>query len=157
VHFWIDAVCIKQKDEAEKNEQVSMMGEVYQKAQRVVIWLGQSKGCRTQGVKVLIKRLANLGYENSLAMAGSFPGSSMSFDLTDNNVFRRYGLPKLDDEIWFHLIDFFREDGSSEPGSFRRLFLLKQPWFCVAGSNRPYCHEMGWCSVRRSSWRVICP
>lgn len=108
MHFWIDAVCINQKDEAEKNEQVSMMGEGYQKAQRLVIWLGQSNGCRTQGVKVLIKRLANLGYENSLATAGSFPGSSMSFDLTDNNVFRRYGLPKLDDEIWFHLIDFFQ-------------------------------------------------
>jgi hypothetical protein len=101
-----------------------------------MIWLGQSKGCRIQEVKALIKRLANSGYENSLATAGSSPGLQAVWP------------PKAGREIWFHSIDFSREAGLSEPGSFRRSFLLKQLWFCVAGSNRPFCQwdELVFCS-----------
>ncbi|EMD93915.1 hypothetical protein COCHEDRAFT_1094008, partial [Bipolaris maydis C5] len=38
--LWIDAVCIDQGDEKEKGHQVQQMGEIYQTAERVIIWLG---------------------------------------------------------------------------------------------------------------------
>ncbi|KAJ6282319.1 ankyrin repeat-containing domain protein, partial [Bipolaris maydis] len=38
--LWIDAVCIDQGDEKEKGHQVQQMGEIYQMAERVIIWLG---------------------------------------------------------------------------------------------------------------------
>jgi len=38
--IWIDALCINQIDEAEKSKQVAMMGEIYSRASRVLIWLG---------------------------------------------------------------------------------------------------------------------
>ena len=38
--FWIDSLCINQADISEKNRQVSLMAEIYQKAQRVAVWLG---------------------------------------------------------------------------------------------------------------------
>ena len=38
--LWIDAVCINQANIPERNEQVQMMRQIYEKAQRVVIWLG---------------------------------------------------------------------------------------------------------------------
>jgi hypothetical protein len=38
--LWIDAVCINQKNIPERNEQVQMMRRIYERAQRVVIWLG---------------------------------------------------------------------------------------------------------------------
>lgn len=38
--LWIDAICIDQQSVQEKNSQVSLMGEIYTRAQRVVIWLG---------------------------------------------------------------------------------------------------------------------
>lgn len=41
---WIDAICINQKDEKEKGRQVSMMGDVYEKASEVIVWLGPSTG-----------------------------------------------------------------------------------------------------------------
>lgn len=41
--FWIDAICIDQKNLVERSEQVVRMGEVYSKAQRVVAWLGPSE------------------------------------------------------------------------------------------------------------------
>jgi Heterokaryon incompatibility protein (HET) len=37
--LWIDAICINQKDQAEKTSQVSMMGDIYARAQRVNVWL----------------------------------------------------------------------------------------------------------------------
>ncbi|KAK2597777.1 hypothetical protein N8I77_012541 [Diaporthe amygdali] len=37
---WVDALCINQVDREEKNNQVSMMHEIYSKACQVIIWLG---------------------------------------------------------------------------------------------------------------------
>lgn len=40
--LWVDALCINQKDEAEKNQQVGMMGEIYSGAKLVIAWLGSA-------------------------------------------------------------------------------------------------------------------
>lgn len=45
---WIDAICINQKDQAEKTMQVSMMGDIFSRAQRVNIWLSRP----TEAMKV---------------------------------------------------------------------------------------------------------
>jgi Heterokaryon incompatibility protein (HET) len=42
VVFWIDALCINQRDIKERNRQVRRMAEIYQAAAEVVIWLGDS-------------------------------------------------------------------------------------------------------------------
>jgi Heterokaryon incompatibility protein (HET) len=41
--LWIDALCINQEDTAERNHQVTWMGEIYKRASRVVIWLGHKR------------------------------------------------------------------------------------------------------------------
>ena len=38
--LWIDAICINQTEHTEKGHQVQMMGDIYQKAQFVFVWLG---------------------------------------------------------------------------------------------------------------------
>ncbi|KAF2645476.1 HET-domain-containing protein [Massarina eburnea CBS 473.64] len=38
--FWIDQICIDQKNFAERMQQVSLMRAIYQRAQNTVIWLG---------------------------------------------------------------------------------------------------------------------
>lgn len=40
--LWIDAICINQDDVAERTQQVGCMREIYQQAERVVVWLGES-------------------------------------------------------------------------------------------------------------------
>lgn len=40
--LWIDSICIDQKNNCEKNEQVGMMGRIFQNARRVLIWLGEA-------------------------------------------------------------------------------------------------------------------
>jgi hypothetical protein len=38
--LWVDAICINQKDDKEREAQVSKMVDIYQEAQRVVVYLG---------------------------------------------------------------------------------------------------------------------
>jgi hypothetical protein len=40
VALWVDAICINQFDEKEKNDQVSKMGFIYSRAYNVHVWLG---------------------------------------------------------------------------------------------------------------------
>lgn len=40
-YVWVDALCINQEDEAEREQQVAQMGTVYQLCMRVVVFLGE--------------------------------------------------------------------------------------------------------------------
>jgi hypothetical protein len=39
--LWIDALCIDQENNGEKNHQVQQMGKVFSSAQRVIAWIGR--------------------------------------------------------------------------------------------------------------------
>jgi len=41
--IWIDAVCINQEDKEEQAQQVRSMAEIYFKASRVIVWLGEAE------------------------------------------------------------------------------------------------------------------
>lgn len=57
--FWIDAVCINQQDVDERSIQVPLMREIYQGADRVVVWLGpmanviDASGARGQLMQII--------------------------------------------------------------------------------------------------------
>lgn len=42
--WWIDSICINQKDEKEKSSQMEIMGMIYQRAYKTVVWLGEEVG-----------------------------------------------------------------------------------------------------------------
>lgn len=46
--LWIDAICLNQKDETEKTQQIPLMGRIYSDAKRVHIWLGNDEVYRAQ-------------------------------------------------------------------------------------------------------------
>lgn len=51
VVLWVDAVCINQKDNAERTQQVSIMNHIYKNAFEVVIWLGDSLSDSLKGLE----------------------------------------------------------------------------------------------------------
>lgn len=57
--LWVDAVCINQQDLSEKGEQVQLMAEIYSKASRVIVWLGDAQENSDQALEEI--RLAAAG------------------------------------------------------------------------------------------------
>jgi hypothetical protein len=51
--IWIDAICINQKDNIEKGQQVQSMAKIYAKANRVTVWLGEVAGDSDQALKII--------------------------------------------------------------------------------------------------------
>ncbi|RYP53835.1 hypothetical protein DL768_001286 [Monosporascus sp. mg162] len=39
--LWVDAICINQKDIAERNSQLTLMWTIYRRAEEVLVWLGE--------------------------------------------------------------------------------------------------------------------
>ncbi|KAF7558214.1 hypothetical protein G7Z17_g203 [Cylindrodendrum hubeiense] len=59
-YLWLDAICLNQEDEAEKNQQIPRMGEIYQLASAVQIWLGEQDEDGHSGGFTVLRRFAAL-------------------------------------------------------------------------------------------------
>jgi hypothetical protein len=49
--IWIDAVCINQADDKEKERQIELMAAIYAKASRVLVWLGEARDGSDQALE----------------------------------------------------------------------------------------------------------
>lgn len=62
ITLWVDAICINQGDSAEeiaeRNEQVKIMGEIYRRASRTIIWLRDSVPQDTERAFTILRDLA---------------------------------------------------------------------------------------------------
>jgi hypothetical protein len=62
--IWIDAVCINQDDSNEKGQLVQSMAEIYARASRVIVWLGEAAGDSDQAFEFLIRKAAEEQHTN---------------------------------------------------------------------------------------------
>jgi hypothetical protein len=51
--MWIDAICINQDDNKEKEAQIPLIAGIYAKANRVVVWLGEAENDSHNALEVL--------------------------------------------------------------------------------------------------------
>jgi hypothetical protein len=60
--LWVDAICINQQDNLEKDQQIANMPEIYSNAFNVIAWLGEAEISeqRTQRALKLIPKILNL-------------------------------------------------------------------------------------------------
>src|SRR3569833_1481787 len=52
-NMWIDAICIDQSNDVEKGPQVAIMGDLYQLAERVVVWLGPAENDSDNAMRLM--------------------------------------------------------------------------------------------------------
>ncbi|BAE63736.1 unnamed protein product [Aspergillus oryzae RIB40] len=45
--LWVDAICIDQKSNVEKEQQIQLMANIYGKAENVIVWLGEEENDST--------------------------------------------------------------------------------------------------------------
>jgi len=76
--IWADALCINQEDNDEQGSQVRQMGEIYSKADRVLIWIGQAAESSSQLAYNWFRRLHSFLLRNA---TNYNPRTSMSVPL----------------------------------------------------------------------------
>ena len=105
--LWVDAICINQTDNEERNDQVRRMGTIFKDAKNVCVWLGPEAD-NSDKAMALVNRLKNL---RSAAQV-----SGTSHDLTEEErdeewkafktmIFRN-GFPVLEDLMQFRALSF---------------------------------------------------
>ncbi|KAK3949100.1 heterokaryon incompatibility protein-domain-containing protein [Pseudoneurospora amorphoporcata] len=79
--FWIDAICINQRNNTEKSHQVQMMGDIYRRATRVFSWLGRP----TRLTHSLLNWIPKLIQDFELAYKSKHPDEDFYWDVHNFN------------------------------------------------------------------------
>jgi hypothetical protein len=97
--IWVDAICIKQDDDREKEGQIPFMAEIYAKATRVVVWLGDANGNDGDHGDVAL---------DSIRIAGeAFSRNRLYAESTPENIRQLLGRPWFK-RIWVSVMDFWK-------------------------------------------------
>ena len=106
--IWVDALCINQQDNDEQGSQVRQMGEIYSKADRVLIWIGQAARSSSELAYNWFRTLHSFLLKNA---TNYNPRASMSVPLemtTDLKGILRGWIPEIQrgllpmfDQAWF--------------------------------------------------------
>ena len=137
--LWIDALCINQQDLRERSSQVKMMGDVYQLADRVIVWLGTEKDDSTHVLKILsqLSSEVKVDYLNLLMSPASAKSSPQWSDTSKL-------LPYSRRELW-SLDALLRRPWFSRLWVWQEIRLAKNNAVVVCGSD-----NIPWQSLRRA-------
>lgn len=101
--LWIDAICIDQKENAEKNHQVQSMAKIYAKAGRVIVWLGDAADNGDQALEA-IRKAAQEQYTDSAIYEPNHQ-ATLARDLTNSsNNEANQAILRLLQRPWFQRI-----------------------------------------------------
>ncbi|EWY95078.1 hypothetical protein FOYG_04200 [Fusarium oxysporum NRRL 32931] len=107
-YLWIDAICIDQTSQREREIQVGIMSEIYSMAARVDIWLGAGGKESAEGIR-LTRKLSSLAEETH--------GSDVSLD---KSFIESSGLPPVPSLGWKPFVDLL------ERNWFRRSWVIQE-------------------------------
>ncbi|KAH7378155.1 ankyrin repeat-containing domain protein [Cadophora sp. MPI-SDFR-AT-0126] len=112
--LWIDGLCINQQDHQEKGHQVQQMGDIYHRAERVIVWLGQATyetNVLMDSMKMLEQKCINFSRNDYCAWRDTW--SCIQPELTsihsDLKVRQRNGLDSLFERAWFRRVWILQE------------------------------------------------
>ena len=116
VRLWVDSICINQNDKQEKGHQVKQMGDIYEGAEEVLIWLGPKSDGTTSLLELITwieseaKNARALGTEEDWA---SLCGRLMERRFRDPNVdalpTQHKALQRLLERPWFSRVWILQE------------------------------------------------
>jgi hypothetical protein len=82
--LWVDAVCINQTNEEEKERQILLMAVIFAKASRVIVWLGEARHGSNQALELIREAC-----EKSKSLAVTNVSKKAISRLLDRQWFRR--------------------------------------------------------------------
>ena len=140
--WWIDALCINQDDDAEKDKQVALMRDIYKRAKQVIVWLGvhdeDSRPALTL-VKMIVDRINNgrIDYRGPRSPRKEF----------SNRELNLLQLPSVNDSMWTSLIKFISR------GYFQRIWALQELVMAVESKENVIT---AFCGDLYFPWGALC-
>jgi hypothetical protein len=114
VLLWVDALCINQKDRAERSAQVSIMDQIYEAATNVIVWLGQKDLASHAAFSVIH------GFGNALLATDYRFESPRAIEFNDANFFTSIGKPQPSMQQWLLIQELFMRSW------FRRIWTVQE-------------------------------
>ncbi|RGP78787.1 hypothetical protein FLONG3_2985 [Fusarium longipes] len=114
--IWIDALCINQADPNERSSQVSVMNQIYGKANRVIVWLGKPFPELEAGIKAA-ERIGTESVPHTLRMIG---GQTWDFSSDLSTMPQKYGMDPIDAEEALGLVTLFMSNW------FARIWVIQE-------------------------------
>ena len=89
--IWADAICINQDDDVERAEQVRYMGEIYENAERVIVWLGEADQHSDDAIFFANSLISNIGLNlETITQILDLNGDDKVLELLDMPLFNEY-------------------------------------------------------------------
>ncbi|TQN67654.1 Heterokaryon incompatibility protein 6, OR allele [Colletotrichum shisoi] len=117
---WVDALCINQSDNREKESQIMLMHDIFVSARRVLAYLGEEADGSKRAVE-LIQKYWRINIPNPLnAGARAFAENLLSEPVPDAPAGREAELPPPGDEEWMAVSRFWNRPW------FRRVWVVQE-------------------------------
>jgi hypothetical protein len=113
--LWVDAICINQGDLSERGAEVSRMGRIYERASKVVVWLGPSDSSTeaTFGVLEHLGRHVDVNWKQfQWAAKTEFPQVQKQIETCFDCAYSsetKDGIEKLVNRAWFSRLWIWQE------------------------------------------------
>ncbi|KAK0510554.1 hypothetical protein JMJ35_006986 [Cladonia borealis] len=132
--FWIDAICVNQRDRAERGHQVKRMAAVYSIASQVIVWLGPESQNSTSALRALDGLGSQLRVDWSTLNMTSVSTGEIITQLDD----------PFDDETWKSVWDLLRRPWFERLWIWQEVRLAREAYLFCGNEGVP------WESLRRA-------
>ena len=137
--LWVDSICINQKDDNERSQQVRLMGRIYRKASTVLIWLGgdvdegkTEQACTCMNLlQQVFPKLEEARFNDLNGLPNTTPNNYL-LEITRQSpdLFHRdSGIPILSSPEFDALIDLLKNPWFSRAWTWQESFLAKESTF----------------------------
>lgn len=134
--YWIDAICINQEDDIEKGAQVALMQRLYQRAQMVMIYLGEDAD-RSEEIMDLFPKISNAYKVKKQEGQGRIREPLKAEELPV------LGLPTVLDPEWDVLRQFLRRPWFSRVWVVQEAILSTDAYVVCGSWSGPFLDIMG--------------
>lgn len=100
--LWIDQICIDQKNDKEKEQQIPLMGNIYEQAENVIFWMGEEAdetGKAFELARKLEKHFIDIAQEKASKPA--------PYVILNEEMLGELGIPSLTSGEWWPLMELF--------------------------------------------------
>jgi hypothetical protein len=129
-YFWIDAVCVDQKNVMERNIQVALMADIFRAAQSVIVWLGKEDEYTPDALAV-INAISTIP-ENT-----EIPAIYTSFYADDGRL-KRLGISHLTIFNWLGFIAFINRSWFQRAWVVQEIALAKSATVMCGQNTFPW-------------------